>query len=162
MKLEFRSFCERMAPKSSDRHFRTSILSFRRAARMVLINSFLESIFFRTLCRRKFSCTSISGLWITSTILEHELRNLIKVRVWYSPAQPSIIYLIFLLQQICCLHRAHPPQWPPRWCKKNLGQNLGRTNRQTDKQTYRVRCWVPFRKMVQNYKEIITIIVMYF
>ena len=136
MKLEFRSFCERMAPKSSDRHFRTSILSFRRAARMVLINSFLESIFFRTLCRRKFSCTSISGLWITSTILEHELRNLIKVRVWHSPAQPSIIYPIFLMQQICCLRRAHPPQWPLQWCKKNKRRLSGLTFLQNDDSFY--------------------------
>ena len=63
-------------------------------------------------------------------------RNKYNTRTWVaelnsnpSVAQPSSaihnIYLIFLLQQICCLHRAHPPQWPPRWWKKNWGQNLG-------------------------------------
>ena len=55
----------------------------------------------------------------------------------HSSAQPSIIYLILLLQYISCLHRAHPPQWPPWWCKKNLGQNLRLADKQKDKQTNR-------------------------
>ena len=66
--------------------------------------------------------------------------------MWPSSAQPTFIYLIFPLQQICCLPRAHPPHWPPQRCKKNLGQIMEptekQTDRQTDKQIYRVRCWV--------------------
>ena len=27
--------------------------------------------------------------------------------------ESSFINLVFLLQQICCLRRTHPPQWPP-------------------------------------------------
>ena len=56
--------------------------------------------------------------------------------VWHSSAQPSIIYLILLLQYISCLHPAHPAQWPPRWCKKIWDKIWDRqTNRQTDRQT---------------------------
>ena len=33
--------------------------------------------------------------------------------MWQSSAQPSIIRLVFLLQQICCLRQANPPQQPP-------------------------------------------------
>ena len=45
--------------------------------------------------------------------------------VWHSSVQSCIIYLVFLLQQICCIHQAHPPQnfstifcdiWEPNLC----------------------------------------------
>ena len=70
-KLVLRSFYQCVTPKSSDQHFHfhSSILSYSWNVILVLIDSFLESSYFQTLCRSKFFCISISGLWIEKYIL---------------------------------------------------------------------------------------------
>ena len=65
-KLELRSFCACLTPKSSNRHFSRRISSYRCTAILVLI---LEISYFRSLCRRKFYSISISGLGIEKCIL---------------------------------------------------------------------------------------------
>ena len=43
---------------------------------------------------------------------------------WHSSAQPFIIGLVFLLQQISCLRRAHQPRWPPSLTTSNRGREI--------------------------------------
>ena len=64
--------------------------------------------------------------------------------MWHRYAKPFTICLVYLLQQICCLPQAHPPQWPPSlalsykaWRRRQFSTNQRPRNylRYTDRQT---------------------------
>ena len=48
-----------------------------------------------------------------------------------SSALYNLICLIFLLQQMCCLRWAHPPQWPHRQCNGPIFRSLAKIYRHT-------------------------------
>ena len=59
---------------------------------------------------------SVKGTLCRGLLIVLKVLGCVIFRVWNRSSQPSIICLIFLLQQICWPPRAHAPQWPPWQC----------------------------------------------
>ena len=67
-RLELRSFCECVTPKSSDQNFAQVFNPIDELIDFGSDRYFPRKMFFHTLCRRKFSRISISGLWMDKSI----------------------------------------------------------------------------------------------